>query len=130
MTDVAQAVRRALEEDIGTGDVTSQACVPADRRATGFFIGRQRLILAGTIQPTTLVWREGMANWEPLARAQRPIGAPPVAQGTGMPEEEAQALRIKDPARFLEYARQVWASSDEYLSSADEADFGSCPYVA
>ena len=48
MTDVAQAVRRALEEDIGTGDVTSQACVPADRRATGFFIGRQRLILAGT----------------------------------------------------------------------------------
>jgi nicotinate-nucleotide pyrophosphorylase (carboxylating) len=48
MTDTAQAVRRALEEDIGTGDVTSQACVPADRRATGLFIARQHLVLAGT----------------------------------------------------------------------------------
>ena len=48
MTDVAQTVRRALEEDIGAGDVTSQACVPADRRATGFFVGRQRFVLAGT----------------------------------------------------------------------------------
>jgi nicotinate-nucleotide pyrophosphorylase (carboxylating) len=48
MTDIAQAVRRALEEDIGAGDVTSEACVPADRRATGFFIGRQHLVLAGT----------------------------------------------------------------------------------
>jgi len=48
MTDIAQAVRRALEEDIGTGDVTSQACVHADRRATGLFIARQHLILAGT----------------------------------------------------------------------------------
>src|ERR1017187_8144805 len=48
MTDVEQAVRRALEEDIGTGDVTSQACVPADRRAIGLFIARQHLVLAGT----------------------------------------------------------------------------------
>jgi nicotinate-nucleotide pyrophosphorylase (carboxylating) len=48
MTDVAQAVRRALEEDIGAGDVTSEACVPANRRASGLFIGRQRFVLAGT----------------------------------------------------------------------------------
>jgi nicotinate-nucleotide pyrophosphorylase (carboxylating) len=48
MNDVAQIVRRALEEDIGTGDLTSLACVPADRRATGLFIGRQRFVLAGT----------------------------------------------------------------------------------
>jgi nicotinate-nucleotide pyrophosphorylase (carboxylating) len=48
MTDVAQIVRRALEEDIGTGDVTSEACIPAGRRATGVFIGRQHFVLAGT----------------------------------------------------------------------------------
>ena len=35
--EVLDAVRRALEEDIGIGDVTSQACVPADRRASGIF---------------------------------------------------------------------------------------------
>jgi nicotinate-nucleotide pyrophosphorylase (carboxylating) len=48
MNEVELAVRRALEEDIGTGDVTSQACVPADRRATGLFVGRQHFVLAGT----------------------------------------------------------------------------------
>jgi nicotinate-nucleotide pyrophosphorylase (carboxylating) len=48
MTDLAQIVRRALDEDIGTGDVTSRACVPVDRRATGLFIARQHLVLAGT----------------------------------------------------------------------------------
>jgi nicotinate-nucleotide pyrophosphorylase (carboxylating) len=48
MTDIAQLVRRALEEDIGTGDVTSEACVPAERRAGGVFIARQHLVLAGT----------------------------------------------------------------------------------
>jgi nicotinate-nucleotide pyrophosphorylase (carboxylating) len=39
----------ALEEDIGPGDVTSQACVPADRRASGYFIAREPLIFAGTV---------------------------------------------------------------------------------
>jgi nicotinate-nucleotide pyrophosphorylase (carboxylating) len=48
MNDVELAVRRALEEDIGTGDVTSAACVPADREAAGVFLARQNLVLAGT----------------------------------------------------------------------------------
>ena len=33
------------------------------------------LIQAGKIQPHTLVWREGLANWQPLAEA-RPAAAP------------------------------------------------------
>jgi nicotinate-nucleotide pyrophosphorylase (carboxylating) len=48
MNDVELAVRRALEEDIGPGDVTSAACVPADREAAGVFLARQHLVLAGT----------------------------------------------------------------------------------
>ena len=48
MNDVELIVRRALEEDIGTGDVTSAACVPQGRRASGRFLGRQHFILAGT----------------------------------------------------------------------------------
>jgi nicotinate-nucleotide pyrophosphorylase (carboxylating) len=48
MNDVAQIVSRAFEEDIGGGDVTSQACVPVARRAAGFFVGRQHFVLAGT----------------------------------------------------------------------------------
>lgn len=45
--EAIEAVRRALAEDIGAGDVTSQACVPADRRASGYFLARQPLVLAG-----------------------------------------------------------------------------------
>jgi len=42
-------VARALDEDIGAGDVTTNACVPAGAKATGAFFARQNLVLAGTI---------------------------------------------------------------------------------
>ena len=40
-------VHLALDEDIGTGDVTTEACVPADRRARGRFLAREPLVIAG-----------------------------------------------------------------------------------
>src|SRR5947209_15208441 len=40
-------VRLALEEDIGTGDVTSAACVPESRMANGRFLARQPMVVAG-----------------------------------------------------------------------------------
>jgi nicotinate-nucleotide pyrophosphorylase (carboxylating) len=40
-------VRLALEEDIGTGDVTSAACVPDTLMANGRFLARESLVLAG-----------------------------------------------------------------------------------
>jgi nicotinate-nucleotide pyrophosphorylase (carboxylating) len=39
---------RALEEDIGTGDVTTDSCVRADATAEGGFFARQELVVAGT----------------------------------------------------------------------------------
>jgi nicotinate-nucleotide pyrophosphorylase (carboxylating) len=49
MTPISlETIRRALEEDIGTGDITSAVCVPEDRMATGVFLARERLVLAGT----------------------------------------------------------------------------------
>ena len=42
-------VRWALQEDIGPGDVTSsEACVPAAQQASGKFLARQRMVLAGS----------------------------------------------------------------------------------
>jgi nicotinate-nucleotide pyrophosphorylase (carboxylating) len=46
--EILDCVKRALDEDIGSGDVTSEACVPADRMAHGRFIARERQIVAGT----------------------------------------------------------------------------------
>ena len=40
-------VRRALEEDIGGGDVTSQATVPRDQPARGVFLVKADCVLAG-----------------------------------------------------------------------------------
>ena len=45
--DIVDSVERALEEDIGPGDVTSGACVPEDRMARGRFIAREQQIVAG-----------------------------------------------------------------------------------
>jgi nicotinate-nucleotide pyrophosphorylase (carboxylating) len=46
--EVIEAVRRALAEDVGTGDVTTRACVPNGQRAAGRFVARQPMIVAGT----------------------------------------------------------------------------------
>jgi nicotinate-nucleotide pyrophosphorylase (carboxylating) len=40
-------VRVALEEDIGAGDVTSQACISESQMATGRFLIRESLVIAG-----------------------------------------------------------------------------------
>jgi nicotinate-nucleotide pyrophosphorylase (carboxylating) len=41
-------LQRALDEDIGSGDVTSRACIPADQQASGQFRAKQDLVLAGS----------------------------------------------------------------------------------
>lgn len=46
--EILDALKRALAEDIGHGDVTSDACVPADVRAQGLYIAREKLVVAGT----------------------------------------------------------------------------------
>lgn len=48
MSDIAQIVQQALAEDVGSGDITTEACVPVDRQARGVILARQTLILAGT----------------------------------------------------------------------------------
>ena len=40
-------VRRALAEDVGAGDVTTEAIVPSDRSGVGVFVSKAPTILAG-----------------------------------------------------------------------------------
>lgn len=61
------------------------------------------------------VWMEG-------GYAEK-LGLPPVAQGTGMTLEEAQALRIGDIDRFRQYMAATWKSTDEFLGNPDESAF-------
>ena len=55
--EIREAIRRALEEDIGPGDVTTEACVPADQMASGRFLARDRQVIAG-IELLPLIYGE------------------------------------------------------------------------
>jgi nicotinate-nucleotide pyrophosphorylase (carboxylating) len=46
--EVLDAVRRALDEDVGSGDITSALTVPAERKAQGGFHAKEPLVVAGT----------------------------------------------------------------------------------
>ena len=45
--DISQVIRSALAEDIGAGDLTTEACVPRESRGQGVFLTRQELVVAG-----------------------------------------------------------------------------------
>lgn len=45
--DVQEAVARAFLEDIGIGDITTDACIPEGLRAEAFFTARQSMVVAG-----------------------------------------------------------------------------------
>ena len=45
---VTELIALALAEDVGDGDLTTQACIPENARARGCFLTRESLVLAGT----------------------------------------------------------------------------------
>ncbi len=45
--EITEVIRRAIEEDVGTGDVTTDSCVPAESTSRGYFITREPIVLAG-----------------------------------------------------------------------------------
>lgn len=45
---VRELIRLAVAEDVGAGDVTTEACVPRDSQSVGYFLPKQDLTLAGT----------------------------------------------------------------------------------
>lgn len=55
--DAVAAVRRALEEDIGGGDITTQLTVPADRKASGTYFAREPMTVAG-VELIELIYAE------------------------------------------------------------------------
>ncbi len=60
---MTELVRLALEEDIGPGDVTTQACVPESRNARGVFLAREPLVVAGLeVLPEIYRQRGGVAE--------------------------------------------------------------------
>lgn len=55
--EIQSAIARALAEDIGPGDATTEACVPDDQDGSGYFLTREPLVLAG-IPLLSRIYRE------------------------------------------------------------------------
>ncbi len=46
--DVKRAIDAALAEDIGSGDVTTDSCIPSDLQAEGRFVAQENITVAGS----------------------------------------------------------------------------------
>lgn len=49
------------------------------------------------------------------------FGLDKIAQGTGMTTEDAQAMRLPAMPDWMEYQNAVWAATDAYLASVEDA---------
>lgn len=68
--EIQTLVELALTEDIGTGDITTNTCIPADRRARGQFFARDNGVLAGIeLLPVIYQLRGGVDDLELLHKS-------------------------------------------------------------
>ena len=88
--DLAQCIRRALDEDIGAGDVTTDSIVPEDASLRGRIIAKQNGVVAG-LQIAEAAWRE-LDEGITLA--------PQVADGSKV-ESKTVVAEVVGPARPL-----------------------------
>ncbi|MGI8926863.1 MAG: DinB family protein [Tepidiformaceae bacterium] len=66
-------------------------------------------------QSRPTVWLEG--GYDTLFGLHR------TSQGTGMTEEQANAVQIEDVAGWSEYQQRVWQATDAYLEGMSPAEF-------
>jgi hypothetical protein len=72
-------------------------------------------IVNWVIQRRSTVWLEGGFDER--------LGLPRTSQGTGMSEEEARALVLRDLTIWQEYQPRVWQATAGYLAAMDPAEF-------
>jgi nicotinate-nucleotide pyrophosphorylase (carboxylating) len=72
--EVRDAILRALDEDIRTGDVTSSLTVPKDLQARGSFLAKQDLVLAGVELLDVIYSQRGGADLQILKPSGVAIG--------------------------------------------------------
>lgn len=78
------------------------------------FVRSEDNVIQFVLQRQNTVWLdEGLdAAW----------GLPRNAQGTGMPVEEAHALKVPSPGELLDFTRKVFARTEAYLAKVDDEE--------
>ncbi|MBI4563531.1 MAG: carboxylating nicotinate-nucleotide diphosphorylase [Planctomycetes bacterium] len=67
-SEVARLVAQALAEDVGSGDVTSEATIPFDRRAVGMIVLKRPAVICGLPLAREVFRRLGGAALAPLVK--------------------------------------------------------------
>ncbi|MEZ5351691.1 MAG: carboxylating nicotinate-nucleotide diphosphorylase [Bryobacteraceae bacterium] len=102
---IRDSVARALEEDIGPGDITTDLCIPAGTMAHGVFHARERLTLAGVeLLPVIYEIRGGGVSVELLKRSGDRC------------EEGDRLAAVQGPARMLLTCERVALNFMQRLS--------------
>lgn len=103
--EITTAVRAALAEDVGPGDVTTQAIVPADLVASARLVAREPLVLAGRALAEA-AFREMDAR----------VALEALAEDGDRVERGQTVLRISGPAQALLTAERVALNFVQRLS--------------
>lgn len=93
---VRDVVERALAEDLGRGDVTTQACVPPDLAGSAALVAREPLVLAGAE-----VLAQVFATVDPRVRVE------PLAQDGMRLSAGTVAARVSGPAQSILQGERV-----------------------
>ena len=103
--EVLNMIRCALAEDIGSGDVTSNLVIDEDQSATGTFVAREPMVLAGVelLEPI-YTERGGVDKLTIIHRSGAPI------------EEDFQIARVRGRARTLLECERVALNFMQRLS--------------
>lgn len=67
--EVHEAIERALDEDIGSGDITSELTIPEPLQTKGSFVAKQFLVLAGAELLPVIYQMRGGAKVQPCANS-------------------------------------------------------------
>ena len=78
------------------------------------FVRTGDLVLNFLLQKKTPVWNE--EEWD------KKLGMDPQAQGTGMTDEQAAAVRIQDMSEFLKYMENAFKSVEAFLDGVKDED--------
>ncbi len=96
--EVRRAVELALEEDVRTGDITTEATVPADLQGEARFVARQEMTLAG-VELLELVFN---ARVGPVANRPQDAIVPHVVAHSGARLQSGDVIAtVCGPARLL-----------------------------
>lgn len=108
--EILTAVRAALTEDVGPGDVTTESTVPATATASARLVAREPLTLAGIAFAET-----AFHAVDPAIRCER------LAQDGDRLERGATVLRVSGPARGLLTGERVALNFVQRLSGVATA---------